>query len=174
MIGDFLCLVDEEFGISSSLENCEDYLVLTDAILNEVERSKKCEQAQKIIKRLRMRNLYSFVAQHKFKSSVHKIITEKDVARFAPEGSRLKNSRNPGIKLRKYSFNYGMQDRNPIDSVRFYNSKDENNSFFVSKDEVSELLPNVFNETILQLYVVHPEDFQDAEIAFKRCIKEFL
>lgn len=66
MITDALVHADQHLGISSAVENPEDYLYLTDDILRVIERSKAPELAKsrEIMKRLRTRDLYKFVDEY--------------------------------------------------------------------------------------------------------------
>lgn len=66
MITDALVNADAQLGISSAVDNPEDYLNLTDDILRVIERSKTPELAKsrEIMKRLRTRDLYKFVDEY--------------------------------------------------------------------------------------------------------------
>jgi hypothetical protein len=63
MIVDALVAANETLQIGDAIDNPEEYLGLTDTIVREIERSKAPElaEAQKIIKRIRKRDLYKYV-----------------------------------------------------------------------------------------------------------------
>lgn len=46
-----------------------------------------------------------------------------------------------------------MKNRNPVDSVRFFSRYDDKNSFSIPKETVSLLIPDVFEEKILRIFV---------------------
>lgn len=50
------------------------------------------------------------------------------------------------------TFDYGMKDRNPIDEVRFYGKSNPDKPLFFRKDEVSNMLPEMFAEQHIRVY----------------------
>ncbi|XP_077937859.1 deoxynucleoside triphosphate triphosphohydrolase SAMHD1-like [Gasterosteus aculeatus] len=50
------------------------------------------------------------------------------------------------------NLDYGMKEKNPIDSVRFYSKDDPNTGFRISEKQVSKLLPPQFSEQLIQVY----------------------
>ena len=50
------------------------------------------------------------------------------------------------------TFDYGMQDENPIDHMRFYMKEDPSRPVRVRKDQVSEMLPQKFSEQSVRVY----------------------
>ena len=49
------------------------------------------------------------------------------------------------IIVPQLKINYAMKDKNPVDSVSFYNSNDEH-PFHLPKSKVSLMIPDVFEE----------------------------
>nr|XP_060480201.1 deoxynucleoside triphosphate triphosphohydrolase SAMHD1 [Panthera onca] len=56
----------------------------------------------------------------------------------------------PFIKV--INMDYGMEDKNPIDHVRFYCKSDLSKAVRITKDQVSELLPERFAEQLIRVY----------------------
>ncbi|XP_023580596.1 deoxynucleoside triphosphate triphosphohydrolase SAMHD1 isoform X2 [Trichechus manatus latirostris] len=54
--------------------------------------------------------------------------------------------------LRVINMDYGMEDKNPIDHVRFYCKNDPNKAIRITKDQVSQLLPERFAEQLIRVY----------------------
>jgi len=50
------------------------------------------------------------------------------------------------------NMDYGMEDKNPIDHVRFYCKSDLSKAVMITKDQVSELLPERFEEQLIRVY----------------------
>ncbi|XP_056446321.1 deoxynucleoside triphosphate triphosphohydrolase SAMHD1-like [Gadus chalcogrammus] len=48
--------------------------------------------------------------------------------------------------------NYGMGIENPIDHVRFYSKRDHNTASMIPQDQVSTLIPEHFQEWLIQVY----------------------
>lgn len=47
---------------------------------------------------------------------------------------------------------YGMEDKNPIDNVHFYCKSDSRQAVTITKDQVSQLLPQKFAEQLIRVY----------------------
>ena len=48
--------------------------------------------------------------------------------------------------------NYNLNDKNPVDNVYFYNVKNKHYKYKKNKENISLLLPDVFEERIIRLY----------------------
>uniref|UniRef100_A0A8B9HPB5 SAM and HD domain containing deoxynucleoside triphosphate triphosphohydrolase 1 n=1 Tax=Astyanax mexicanus TaxID=7994 RepID=A0A8B9HPB5_ASTMX len=135
-------------------------ILFTDDILQKIlhtpEKSTKVEKAQKIIKRVLKRDLYKLLG----------------VKTFEPqELKHLDSDEEWKVCIFSVKFNYGMKDKNPIDSLRFYRKYDPNTPIKLSKDEVSYLLPEKFAETKVMLF--YKGEDKDVEELAKREIKYF-
>ncbi|XP_064176498.1 deoxynucleoside triphosphate triphosphohydrolase SAMHD1-like [Anguilla rostrata] len=70
---------------------------------------------------------------------------------------------------------YGMNQRNPINNMHFYCKNDPTRAFKISKNQVSQLLPEKFAEQLIQVYC-RKTDNRSLEMARKYfvqwCINE--
>ncbi|GLE05839.1 hypothetical protein PINS_up015020 [Pythium insidiosum] len=147
-----MALADKELGISAATQSPADFQYLTDHVINRIEASKcnTLEPARKIIRQLRCRQLYEFI---------------DDNVSLSPEDIIVADNR----------LNYNLKDRNPVDHVAFYSSNDLNTSFHISKDQVSLLFPEKFEERVVRVYsrsqdpVVH----EAIQAAFRRYLRQF-
>ena len=144
MLVDALLAADPYLKMSAMIDNPDEYLYLTDAILKEIERSKVPELAEsrRIIKRIRQRDLYRFVDQtvlpsitssSSFRGStpaspspdsfapsttdlahVKSIITPANLVQFS------KGPTEQDFIVEFLNINYAMKDMNPVDNVKFY------------------------------------------------------
>jgi hypothetical protein len=74
------------------------------------------------------------------------------------------------LKVDKATYNYGSGENNPIDAVKFYDETyDQYVSFHVKKEDVSNSLPNCFQDYDYRLYYTGKEN----EIPIKRMQKAF-
>ncbi|KAG9261435.1 deoxynucleoside triphosphate triphosphohydrolase SAMHD1-like [Astyanax mexicanus] len=188
MIMDALKEANDHFKFEEAAMDPKRFVDLTDDILQKIldtpEKSTKVEKAQKIIKRVLERDLYKFLGAKTFQPQELKHLTSdeewKKVLKTwlgkiqTPEvgSQRLKLEYFKEVPIK---FNYGMKDKNPIDSLRFYRKCDPNTPIKLSKDEVSYLLPEKFAETKVMLFYKGEEDKEkkDVEELAKREIKHF-
>lgn len=118
MIVDCLLAADAHLGISKRIDHPEQYLYLTDSILEEIERSTAPElsESRELLLRIRKRDLYRFVdvrvvpgkLKAHWKNQVH----------FPAELSHA-------ALLDTSSVNFGFGALNPLAHIRFY-GKDPN------------------------------------------------
>ncbi|KAH8095528.1 dGTPase [Aureococcus anophagefferens] len=66
--------------------------------------------------------------------------------------SALENLRTHAY-VDKFAINYGMKDKNPVDSVCFYLREDDTEGRRLRRDQVSCMVPNQFVEYYVRLYV---------------------
>ncbi|XP_072520763.1 deoxynucleoside triphosphate triphosphohydrolase SAMHD1-like [Salminus brasiliensis] len=154
MIMDALLEANEHEGFQIEAKDTKTFVNLTDDVLQKILQSpnKGLEKAQKIIKRILHRDFYKFIGDKIF------------------EPQELKHL-NSDKKKQPIKFTYGMKDKNPIDSLRFYRKDDPTTPIRLSKDEVSYLLPEKFAETKVMLFY-KGEEKSVVELT-KREIKEF-
>lgn len=133
MITDALLAADPYLGISSAVDQPEDYLNLTDDILRAIERSKSPElsKARNIMKRLRTRQLYKFVDEYLIPPElVNKVtkdmITPQEIISHQHDNDHLVED---DIIVSPGKINYAMQDRNPVDSIRFFSKFNDNGKY---------------------------------------------
>ncbi|KAJ3405106.1 hypothetical protein CcCBS67573_g01082 [Chytriomyces confervae] len=161
MLTDVLCLADEHLGISAAIDDNEQYTYLTDAILREIERSKAPElkDARALMKRIRLRDLYrcadTFLLPTEMATRVTKQnFTKERILAYATESemNEIRKSRTE-IYTDYLVLSWCFGKENPIDRCRFYNKFDVDTSFTLSRSQLSQFIPHVFQEITLRVFV---------------------
>ena len=77
--------------------------------------------------------------------------------------------------------NYNLNDKNPVDNVYFYNIKNKEHKYKKNKENISLLLPEVFEERIIRLYSkINNSKINNSKIndllkdAFNNYIKQYI
>jgi deoxynucleoside triphosphate triphosphohydrolase SAMHD1 len=171
MITDALLAADKHMKISESIFDPARYSLLTDCIVKEIERSsdKELKKSRDILHRIRKRDLYKFVDEFNLPGE---LLNQKE---FSVE-SILENQEGDNLTiddliLDDHKFNYAMKDKNPVDSVYFYNKGSEE-KFHISRKEISLLIPDQFQERYIGCYVKDASKLEDARTAFKNWTKK--
>ncbi|XP_035381843.1 deoxynucleoside triphosphate triphosphohydrolase SAMHD1-like [Electrophorus electricus] len=171
----------KNLAISEAAGDPKTYLQLTDDILHQIRWSSddKLKTAQEIIERIEMRRLYRYIDGRTFepdkvkplndnKKLEKKLKTWVDTIKRQPSDHQL-SAEDFIVKLAK--FNYGMKDKNPIDSLLFYSKEDPSKPFTMSKNKVSYFLPKRFSETKVMLF--YKGEKKDVEKLAKEKIEAF-
>ncbi|XP_060045552.1 deoxynucleoside triphosphate triphosphohydrolase SAMHD1 isoform X2 [Erinaceus europaeus] len=118
----------KKYHISTAIDDMEAYTRLTDNIFLEILYSTdaKLDEAREILKKIECRKLYKYVGETQ--------PTEE------------------GKITRVITMDYGMEDKNPIDNVRFYCKSDPGKAIRITKNQVSQLLPEKFAEQLIRVY----------------------
>jgi HD superfamily phosphohydrolase len=148
--------------MSEAIDDMVAYTQLTDNIYQRILFSveEKLEVAKGILQQIERRDLYKCVAQSQAPSTR---FSKEDEANAAKEivsaidsesqQSQALCSLAPGDILVDFvKFDYGMNEENPMDSVRFYVKNDPNKAVKVRKDQVSQMLPERFAEVHIRVY----------------------
>ncbi|KAF0874296.1 deoxynucleoside triphosphate triphosphohydrolase SAMHD1 [Crocuta crocuta] len=150
----------KKYHISTAIDDMEAFTKLTDNIFLEILYSSdpKLEAAREILKKIEYRNLYKFVGETKPKGTT-KIKKEnyknlsKALADAKPEDIFIETElKAEDFIVDVINMDYGMEDQNPIDHVRFYCKSDLSKAVMITKDQVSELLPERFAEQLIRVY----------------------
>ncbi|XP_020030850.1 deoxynucleoside triphosphate triphosphohydrolase SAMHD1 [Castor canadensis] len=150
----------KKYRISTAIDDMEAFTKLTDNIFLEILYSTdpKLSVAQEILRNIEYRNLYKYVGETQpgKKEKIQKENYEglpKEVANAKPKEILLE------VELKAEDFivdvinmDYGMKDKNPIDHVHFYCKSDSRKAIKISKDQVSQLLPERFAEQLIRVY----------------------
>lgn len=159
------------------IEDPAQYIEMDDSIIHEVRVSidPRLAKARQVVDRLDHRQLYSFVGEKGLKTEVAKRITElteeqvievyKECFIGEDDVSDLKAT---DIIVRKYNINMGMKEKNPLASVSFYVERDGVYER-VEKDpsEISMMMPEKCQATIVRLFVKDDSKFEQAKEAFR-------
>uniref|UniRef100_A0A8C1WLQ5 Deoxynucleoside triphosphate triphosphohydrolase SAMHD1 n=1 Tax=Cyprinus carpio TaxID=7962 RepID=A0A8C1WLQ5_CYPCA len=152
------------FTISSAIDDMEAYTKLTDHIFEQILYSSAPElsEARAILHNIVCRRLYKCVGQTTTEthvdSSPEKLLDwAKEVACSKPSGTDA-NLIAEDFVVSVIHMDYGMKEKNPINSVYFYCKKDPTIAIKIRKNQVSKLLPECFAEQLIRVYCKKMDD----------------
>ncbi|XP_037668332.1 deoxynucleoside triphosphate triphosphohydrolase SAMHD1 isoform X1 [Choloepus didactylus] len=150
----------KKFHISTAIDDMEAFTKLTDNIFLEILYSTdpRLDAAKQILKNIEYRNLYKYVGetqpvgQVKIKRENYECLP-KEVADAKPNNVFLEAElQAEDFVVDVINMDYGMEDKNPIDHVRFYCKSDPSKAIMITKNQVSQLLPERFAEQLIRVY----------------------
>ncbi|KAK9953967.1 hypothetical protein ABG768_016079 [Culter alburnus] len=152
------------FTISSAIEDMEAYTKLTDHIFEQILYSSAPElsEARTILHNIVCRRLYKCVGQTT--SETHVDVSQEKLLDWAKEVAQSKPSGTDGNLIAEdfvvsvIYMDYGMKDKNPINSVHFYCKNDPTKAIKIRKNQVSKLLPEQFAEQLIRVYCKKTDD----------------
>ncbi|KAL7859562.1 hypothetical protein SRHO_G00147090 [Serrasalmus rhombeus] len=146
------------FKMSEAIEDMEAYTKLTDHIFEQILYSSNPNliEAKKILQKIICRQLYKCVGQIKAETNLE--TSHKRLKEYSDEVAKAKQS-SSDVDLKSEDFvvsvvqlNYGHKDKNPIDEVYFYSKKNPAMPIKIKKNEVSKMLPEIFEEQLIRVY----------------------
>jgi hypothetical protein len=163
--------------MSEAIDDMVAYTGLTDHVLHSIQYSvdPRLAPARALLNAIDQRQIYPFVGQHLMAAGDYvekaEFITNEILAAAAggedPSNQRERPLESSDIIVEVVEINYGMQGRNPVDQVRFYRpGKDGVHAFAVPSEQVSCLLPTVFKEQYVRVYVKFSASKPAAKAAF--------
>uniref|UniRef100_A0A673U8B6 Deoxynucleoside triphosphate triphosphohydrolase SAMHD1 n=1 Tax=Suricata suricatta TaxID=37032 RepID=A0A673U8B6_SURSU len=138
----------KKYHISTAIDDMEAFTKLTDNIFLEILYSSdpKLDAAREILKKIECRNLYKFVGETKPKGTTkirkeeYKSLSE-DLANAKPKNVVIESElKAEDFIVDVISMDYGMEDQNPIDHVRFYCKSDLSKAVMITKDQDSDVV----------------------------------
>ncbi|XP_077025522.1 deoxynucleoside triphosphate triphosphohydrolase SAMHD1 isoform X2 [Tamandua tetradactyla] len=150
----------KKYHISTAIDDMEAFTKLTDNIFLEILYSTdpKLDAARQILKNIEYRNLYKYVGetqpvgQIKIKRESYECLP-KEVAEAKPNNVFIEAElQAEDFIVDVINMDYGMEDKNPIDHVRFYCKSDPSKAIMITKNQVSQLLPERFAEQLIRVY----------------------
>ncbi|KAM3921816.1 deoxynucleoside triphosphate triphosphohydrolase SAMHD1 isoform 2-T2 [Leptodactylus fuscus] len=154
------------YTISDSVEDMVAYTKLTDNIFHQILYSSDPElsKAREILRKVERRQLYKYVGQTQPKANT-RIKPEEYDKLPADLANSTPQTCPPDVLLNPEDFivdvihmDYGMKEQNPINNVRFYCKTDLTKAIRITKDQVSQLLPEKFAEQIIRVYCKKTDD----------------
>ncbi|XP_024598912.1 deoxynucleoside triphosphate triphosphohydrolase SAMHD1 isoform X6 [Neophocaena asiaeorientalis asiaeorientalis] len=150
----------KKYHISTAIDDMEAFTKLTDNIFLEILYSAdpKLDAARAILKKIECRNLYKFVGETQ---PIGQIRIKKENYESLPKGVASAKPSDmvlePELKAEDFvvdviNMDYGMEDKNPIDHVRFYCKSEPSQAIMITKNQVSQFLPEVFAEQLIRVY----------------------
>ncbi|EHB05439.1 SAM domain and HD domain-containing protein 1 [Heterocephalus glaber] len=149
----------KKYHISTAIDDMEAFTKLTDNIFLEILHSTdpKLDAAREVLKNVEYRNLYKYVGETQpGKRKIRKEDYEhlpKEVADSKPKDMVLEaEMKAEDFIVDVINMDYGMEDKNPIDHVRFYCKSDPRRAIMITRNQVSQLLPERFAEQLIRVY----------------------
>lgn len=138
MLSDILLYANPVFSLQDKIHNPSDYLHLTDYIIEEIDRSNNLSltTSKNLIKKLKTRNIYKFVAEVLLENENQ---VPKDLERMKVDivsGQDNDGGRESELKLEDFrlsvgNINFGLQNQNPLDHIRFFNKGDLSSKIYM-------------------------------------------
>ncbi|OBS58467.1 hypothetical protein A6R68_10432 [Neotoma lepida] len=149
----------QTFRISTAIDDMEAFTKLTDNIFLEILYSTdpKLSEARNILRDIEYRNLYKYLGetqpngQDKIRKEDYKHLPQ-DIADAKPDMPLEAQLKAEDFEVDVINMDYGMEDKNPIDHVHFYCKSNTRQAVMITKDQVSQLLPQKFAEQLIRVY----------------------
>lgn len=148
-----------KYHISTAIDDMEAFTKLTDNIFLEILYSTdpNLNDARTILKKIESRNLYKFVGEtqpmiQRIKKENYEHLPNA-VASAKPSDVELEAElKAEDLIVDVINMDYGMEDKNPIDHVRFYCKSDLSKAVMITRNQVSQFLPERFAEQLIRVY----------------------
>lgn len=149
----------KKYHISTAIDDMEAFTKLTDNIFLEILHSTdpKLDAAREVLKNVEYRNLYKYVGEtqpgrRKIKREEYEHLP-KEVADSKPMDLVLEaEMKAEDFIVDVINMDYGMEDKNPVDHVHFYCKSDPCQAIKITRNQVSQLLPERFAEQLIRVY----------------------
>ena len=143
--------------ISKSIWDVNEFIRLDDTILKRIEWSKesKLQKGRDLVRRIRRRELYQYVNDFAVPEQDiigFKPVTEVDITSCQGDNNIPGGLRPDDIMVQNVKIDYSMKNKNPVDSVKFFQDYGDTHSFHIDKSKVSLLLPNSFIERKVRVF----------------------
>ena len=178
MMNDMLLQAHPYFKFDEIINNPKNYSKLTDNyVLTKIENNDDewLISANKILDKIKWRELYKFVAELllnplNFALQLEKINVQDIINWQKGDGSLQQKD----IRLSIFDIDFGLEEKNPVQNVIFYTDKnlrkakeDKNfSAFYIEEDQFGLLTPSLFKETCVRIYVTDEIKLDDAREAF--------
>lgn len=178
MICDIFRSANSYLNIQDRLFDPKEYISLNDNIIHEIEFSKlpELKKSRDLIQRLRKRELYKLadeviIPDFSSPELIDKILTiTADDVYNCKEYDAVLNKEN--IIIDVFECNYAMKKKNPVNNVSFYTKWNLQESFKISQEKVSLLIPHVFSETIVRVYSKEKDQVGAIHNAFRNLLEK--
>ena len=159
--------------MSTAFEHPEVYTYFTDSILHLLEfqarrgTSLKLDSANKLIHRIKIRKLYSFVSEilldpqewdDTSKDEIRSIV-RKGIEKNINDSELLKQASRCGMYVDIVKINYGMGTKNPVEHIKFYlrstdfDDGSQLEAQTIQTHQISCFVPHVFEEVYARVYI---------------------
>ncbi|KZO99607.1 hypothetical protein CALVIDRAFT_350846 [Calocera viscosa TUFC12733] len=166
MIVDALVKADPVLKLVEQTKDPRRLLYLTDSIVEEVEKSTDpaLEESRKIIRRVRVRDLYKVVDYVILPSDYYKVWKNTGLLTPAQIVQRARDEKIEDAELLKVEdlivswsvLHFGSKDQDPIRSVRFYSLQTPYKAYKAKKDWISQVTAGQWQEVLVRCIVRDP------------------
>ncbi len=175
MIVDAMVEANDEFKIVEKARDPKTFIELDDSILKRIEfapesDSPRLEKAKELVHRIRTRKNYRYVNEFVVEASLlkeWKKVKPEDVVNFQDKAKTGVELRPDDIVIHNMKIDWSMKDKNPVDSVFFFQDARSTEKFHIDSEQVSTLLPSVFQEKRVRLFVKNEKHWDAAALAFE-------
>lgn len=189
MLVDALITADPVLRMTERIHDPREFVQMDDTILKQIEHYgmlhpgfEASEEyapvaaAQKIISRLRKRQLYKYCSEviippHVIAANLWKVPSVQDVITCYSGAVHIKED---DVILCENSIDFAMKNQNPLDNVHFFDNFDSQHKYSMRKNTVSPMYPDVFQERKLRAYSRDgsPEHVAAVKHAFEMWVKK--
>ncbi|CAN8071585.1 unnamed protein product [Agarophyton chilense] len=159
MVSDAFLHADSHLGISASILDPQQFLTVADSMIAVIERSRHIalKTSRDLIRRLRTRKLYRFVEEVLLPAGMSRKITPAQITTCQDAAGTGVTLTPEDVYVAHVTLNFGMKDKNPVDRVLFFKDWDDTNPTHISSAKASYVLPAVFEEKIIRVFVTREE-----------------
>ncbi|XP_076809963.1 deoxynucleoside triphosphate triphosphohydrolase SAMHD1-like [Clavelina lepadiformis] len=159
--------------ISETITDMVAFEKLTDNVLLQIlHADNRCDfmvEAQHILNRILRRDLYDYVGHSKLRAIASEAIPKCFEAEAEIAGlDQNKELKKDDIVVNVRSFDFCMGKENPLDHFMFYNKDKPDTAFQIPTDEISDMLPQTFQDHEIQVFSKDPKKSGKIKECFQR------
>uniref|UniRef100_H2YZ84 Uncharacterized protein n=1 Tax=Ciona savignyi TaxID=51511 RepID=H2YZ84_CIOSA len=122
-------------------------------------------KARHILERIQKREIYKFVDEVR----PGKKPMSQSCLKIQSEIGSLSDSLNKeDISVNILKYDYGMNTKNPCDKFMFYSKNQPTKPYYIRKEEVSVMLPNSFQDCVIQMFCKDQDKLELAKDCFDK------
>ncbi|KAK5923782.1 hypothetical protein CgunFtcFv8_000720 [Champsocephalus gunnari] len=167
-----------KFTLSTAIDDMEAYTKLTDCVFDQILNSTEdnLKEAREILKNIVDRKHYRYLDEirHKGTPTKEEIPQLKEelaaALPFPRQEAQADGLTQEDFVILSATMDYGSGAEDPINSVDFYDKKNQNQTFKIKREKVSKLLPVHFSETLFRVYgkTIDPKILEAAKRHFEQ------
>ncbi|XP_052817340.1 deoxynucleoside triphosphate triphosphohydrolase SAMHD1-like isoform X2 [Mya arenaria] len=156
----------KKLKMSESIHDMKAFSQMTDHVFNLIVSSTDTDlnESREILKKVLRRELYKFVGQIQMLKEDEKKTLIATIDKQTPEGYPAEDI----IIFQLVTLDYGMKDKNPIGSVRFYSKDEPNKAGPIRQDQKPSFIPDHFTEQQTRIYS------KELDTGFLKVVREVL
>jgi HD superfamily phosphohydrolase len=172
MIYDIIKLLDTKINLINSIDDMNKFIIYDDnyffnyidiMLHNDININRNLVKAKQLVNRIRTRQLYKFVGEIINKDKITLIWED-----FNKLDSRIKEN---DIIISKVIIGFISGNKsNPLDSIYLYNKKNDNKCFKIKKENISNLLPNNYQECCIKIFCKNNNKYEIIKKVFNQMV----